>query len=205
MSLLTMRARPRVPGKYRTPVLRGGIQNMPAPLPQPRDRPMIVTAWIDADDLRPFNDLRRRFFPPDRNYLEAHLTLFHHINAADREGFLDLARRVCALREPFSVAVEPPFLLGRGVAYRVTSDELMRLREDLRRPVAGTLTPQDARPWKSPHLTVQNKVAPAEAQRLLRHLLPRYEPCFLRLLGLSCYTYDGGPWTLITRLPFGKP
>ncbi|THH41228.1 2'-5' RNA ligase family protein [Neolewinella litorea] len=174
-------------------------------LPPPEQRPMIVTAWIAEEDLAPFTAIRQRFFPADRNYLEAHLTLFHHIPATLRSDFLAAARKSCEALQSHTLRVLPPFLLGRGVAYGVEAGALGELREALRREFSHALTPQDDRSWKRPHLTVQNKVTSAAARHLHRHLLARYLPCQLRVRGLYCYTYDGGPWTPIDRLPFGKP
>ncbi|GAA1871360.1 2'-5' RNA ligase family protein [Pseudonocardia ailaonensis] len=39
--------------------------------------PLIVTATLDAPTQERFDALRRRHFPSDRNFLAAHLTLFH--------------------------------------------------------------------------------------------------------------------------------
>ncbi|NJB85625.1 hypothetical protein GGR26_001370 [Lewinella marina] len=178
---------------------------MAPPLPPPADRPMVVTAWFAEEDLAPFNALRRRFFPPERNYLDAHLTLFHHIPPGIRGAFLHAAADACAGLPPVPVEIRPPFLLGRGVAYAVASDGLRHLRSRLVEQFSPSLTAQDLNSWGRPHLTVQNKVAPEDAHRLLRRLQPRFTPCHIALKGLSCHTYDGGPWSLITHLPFGKP
>ncbi len=163
---------------------------------------MIVAAWIDAHDLAPFTALRDRFFPAGRNHLSAHLTLFHHIGPGVREDFMADARQLLSDRPPFTVAVLPPFLLGGGVAYAVEPAPLQAVRRPLRQRYADRLTPQDARPWKRPHLTVQNKVAAEDARRLHGHLAARFAPCEIRIRGLLFYRYDGGPWTELERLSF---
>ncbi len=165
---------------------------------------MIVTAWIEEADLAPFTRLRDRFFPPDRNHLDAHLTLFHHIDGEDRAAFIAFARDLLTQTSGFSLALLPPFLLGGGVAYAVDPAPLLALRRPLRERFAGGLTPQDGRPWKRPHLTVQNKVDKDTARRLHHHLSERYTPCTLRVRGLVFYRYDGGPWTELERIPFGR-
>ena len=40
-------------------------------------QPLIVTLTLDAPARERFDALRRRHFPPERNHLAAHLTLFH--------------------------------------------------------------------------------------------------------------------------------
>jgi hypothetical protein len=41
--------------------------------------PLILTARIGDSDLQPLDLLRQRYFPPDRNFLRAHLTMFHRL------------------------------------------------------------------------------------------------------------------------------
>jgi hypothetical protein len=41
--------------------------------------PVIVAAELGATDFAWLDRLRRAHFPPDRNQLPAHLTLFHHL------------------------------------------------------------------------------------------------------------------------------
>ena len=41
--------------------------------------PLIVTALLDEVAQERFDRLRREHFPPERNQLDAHLTLFHRL------------------------------------------------------------------------------------------------------------------------------
>ena len=41
--------------------------------------PIIVTALLGASDFAWANSLRRAHFPPERNLVPAHITLFHHL------------------------------------------------------------------------------------------------------------------------------
>ncbi|MGB3800577.1 MAG: 2'-5' RNA ligase family protein [Lewinella sp.] len=176
---------------------------MPNKLPPVDDRPMIVTAWIDPENLDLFNRLRDGLFPADRNYLSAHVTLFHHIPPAVRQDFITFCRDNFSRTPSLPMRVKPPFLLGRGVAYPVDCQELSDIRARLRRQYAGVLTSQDDRAWNRPHITVQNKVDPREAKQTLSHLKPRFQECTIEVVGLSFHRYDGGPWHLLDRLTFG--
>ena len=40
---------------------------------------LILTLIIDGEAQNFFNILRQRYFPAERNYLDAHLTLFHNL------------------------------------------------------------------------------------------------------------------------------
>ena len=49
--------------------------------------------------------------------------------------------------------------LGGGVAFRVVSDELDRVRDQIADHFHGMLSAQDSAGWQ-PHVTIQNKVPP---------------------------------------------
>lgn len=154
--------------------------------------PIIVTALLGAADFAWADGLRRAHFPPDRNILSAHLTLFHHLPPSALEEVSARLKRLCAELPPPARLTEV-MLLGRGVAFRVDSSALMAMRDDLADAFAGLLTPQDqARPRL--HITVQNKVAPAEAKALAATLGQDFHPRPLKIVGLAAWHYRGGPW-----------
>ncbi|KAA9020768.1 2'-5' RNA ligase family protein [Sphingobium limneticum] len=154
--------------------------------------PIIVTALLGAADFAWADGLRRAHFPPDRNILSAHLTLFHHLPPSALEEVSARLKRLCAGPPPPARLTEV-MLLGPGVAFRVDSPALMAMRDDLADAFAGLLTPQDqARPRL--HITVQNKVAPVEAKALAAMLGQDFHPRPLKIVGLAAWHYRGGPW-----------
>lgn len=162
--------------------------------------PIIVTALMGAADFAWADGLRRAHFPPDRNHLSAHITLFHHLPPA---SLPDIAHRL----KRMAVAPPPParltdvMLLGRGVAFRIESPALMALRDELADAFAGLLTPQDqARPRL--HITVQNKVTPDAAKALAAGLRADFRPRPLTIAGLAAWHYRGGPWELAMKAMF---
>jgi hypothetical protein len=162
--------------------------------------PIIVSAVFDDGDHRWFDGLRRAHFPPDRNQLPAHLTLFHHLPPS-LEG--ELRGRLAELARAAPPQAEAAGLLnlGRGVAIRIVSPELDAMRGALADAFHGMLTPQDAGGWR-PHVTIQNKVEPATARALLAGLEAGFRPRAIGITGLAAYHYRGGPWELIARYPF---
>src|SRR3546814_6949572 len=95
-----------------------------------------------------------------------------------------VARRLKALcaGPPPAARLAEVMLLGRGVAYRVESPELTALRDELAEAFAGLLVPQDqGRPRF--HITVQNKVEPAEAKALADELRRAFRPRPLAIAG----------------------
>ena len=163
--------------------------------------PIIVTALLGAADAAWFDALRRRHFPPERNQLAAHLTMFHHLPpslAAEVKG--QLTRETRGVTAP-KARVAGLVSLGEGVAYRIESDELGAIRARLADHFTGMLTPQDQAGWR-PHVTVQNKVRPDAARALLRTLEADFAPRPVTIAGLASWWYRGGPWEPLSRHMF---
>lgn len=172
-------------------------------------QPLILTLGLDPESQDRLDALRRRHFPPERNHLAEHVTLFHHLPGDELDEVVGHVREV-ARRPPFEVPVEGVRSLGRGVALRLASAELLELRADLARRFAGWLGPQDRQRF-APHVTVQNKVSPERARALLETLThdlaaaptdapthaPTAEgavPSSATATGLLLWRYLGGPW-----------
>jgi 2'-5' RNA ligase superfamily len=163
--------------------------------------PVIITAQMGKADQHWANALRAAHYPPERNQVPAHITLFHHLPP----GHLpEIKARLAALARE---CPRPPamlgdvMLLGRGVAFRVDCPDLLAMRDELAEGFTGLLTPQDqARPQL--HITVQNKVEPAVAKALHGELAASFQPRPLAIIGLSAYYYRGGPWEPIQSWAF---
>ncbi len=175
---------------------------MSAPLLTTTPAPIIVTALFGKADQAWFDNLRRRHFPPERNHLAAHLTMFHHLPPSVAE---ELKHRLSGQtrRMPAPEAhLGTPYSLGRGVAYRIVSPALEHLRAGIADAFAGLLTPQDQAGWR-PHVTVQNKVEPAAAKALLAQLGAEHRTRSLAIIGIGTWWYRGGPWEPLSRHLFG--
>lgn len=163
--------------------------------------PLVVTLRLDPASQEVFDRLRAAHFPPARNHLAAHVTLFHAL-PGDRLVPVAADLAAAASRQPaFPVRVAGLRSLGGGVAYDLASPELERLRGRLAARWSPWLTRQDAGGWR-PHVTVQNKVPPAAARLLLGDLRAVFEPWSATAEGLSLWWYRGGPWERIEVLPF---
>lgn len=160
--------------------------------------PIIVTATMGAADQRFFDALRQAHFPPARNVLSAHLTLFHQLPPSCLAELDRLLKAIVADGPP-PATVSDIFSLGGGVAYRVDSPELLAIREYIADWFAGSLSAQD-RGIPRLHITVQNKVESAQARALLAELRRDFHPRPLSIVGLAAHHYRGGPWeTAVTR------
>lgn len=163
--------------------------------------PIIVTALLGRADQAAFDALRRAHYPPERNLLPAHLTLFHHLPpSAEGELKRRLVEATRAVRAPAAKAVGL-MSLGRGVAVKIESPGLDAIRRELCEAFAGLLMPQDAGGWR-PHVTIQNKVAPSMAKLLMGALAKEFRPREVEIAGLAAWRYRGGPWEPLSRHMF---
>ncbi len=159
-----------------------------------------MTALFGDGDNGWLQELRRTHYPPERNQVPAHLTLFHHLPPSlERELGQRLGTYAAAPAPRAHIA--GVIDLGRGTAFRVESEELEDIRYDLAEAFRGMLTPQDRAPWR-PHVTIQNKVEPREARQLQERLRIGFEPRPLILKGLASWRYLGGPWEPIRTYTF---
>ena len=161
---------------------------------------LIVTAELAPRDLAWLDGLRRRHYPPERNRLPAHLTMFHALPPSSE---LELRSRLAAMaRGPAPRATAAGLMdLGGGTAIRIQSEELSVLREALADGLHGLLSAQDAHGW-APHVTIQNKVSNREARELRAALEPGFAPRPVAIGGLALHRYLGGPWDTLSRWSF---
>lgn len=159
----------------------------------------IATVRLDDDTSRRLNLLRRKYFPPDRNFLDAHVILFHKLSV-EALFILENAVAEFALRT-FEASVAGPFSLGRGVAIRVESNDLISLRKQLVARLNGELTAQDRQGYR-PHVTIQNKVTAEDARECLIAVRTEWLPCVAEVEGIDLWEYLGGPWRHHARLVF---
>jgi hypothetical protein len=161
---------------------------------------LIVTAEIAQRDFSWIEGLRRAHYPPDRNRVPAHLTVFHSLPPSAETELRGRLSRV--VRRPAPVArIEGLLDLGGGVAFRIVSTDLDGIRDELGAGLHGLLGAQDSGGWR-PHVTIQNKVAPKVARALKMSIEQGFAPRPLAIAGLGLYRYLDGPWERIALYPF---
>jgi hypothetical protein len=161
---------------------------------------LIVTAELASADLAWLDALRRHHYPVERNQLPAHLTMFHALPPS-LEGEARHRLAQATKGTPPSATVAGVMDLGGGVAFRIVSEDLDRIRDDLSEGFHGMLGAQDQGGWR-PHVTVQNKVSIREARQLVDALEEGFTPRPLGIRGLGLHLYLGGPWETLQVWPF---
>jgi len=152
----------------------------------------IVTLKLDDRSFEILQGWRIRHFPPARNHIPAHLTLFHAL-CAEQVSRLQDAWASLETRVPVPLTYVAPRFLGHGVAIDVESAALGALRTRMAAAISGSLTRQDQQPFRA-HVTVQNKVEAAEAKTLYESLRSSFEPWSGEGVAVSIWQYLGGPW-----------
>ena len=165
------------------------------------DAPLILTAELPPDLHRRYTDLRTAHFPPERNYLEAHVTLFHALPAQCEDELRRYLARLTGEIAPVRGQVEGLMPLGGGTAIKLSSPDMLALRDEIAQYFRGMLTNQDQHRPRL-HVTIQNKVTGKEAQALQATLAGTIEPRPFTFPGLALHAYRGGPWEFIRRFAF---
>ena len=163
--------------------------------------PLILSAVLDAPVQQRLDALRRAHFPPERNHLDAHVTLFHNLPGAEEDAVAAAVGAAVRGRPAPLVDVTGVRFLGHGVAIALASPGLAAVRAGLAQCWGSWLTAQD-RTKRDLHVTVQNKVSPQEARVLLCELSAGVVPERTRAVALALWRYRGGPWEPVGSFAF---
>lgn len=161
--------------------------------------PLVATLSIAAAAQAYFDGLRMRHFPKERNYLNAHLTLFNAL--PDEPWILEKMRSLAEAQTAFEVKADQVMSLGGGTAFKIVAPELTLLHRNLQTHYQEALTNQDKQK-RNFHITVQNKVEPAVAKSLQADLRSTFEPFDFTADGIHLWRYLGGPWEFIRTYRF---
>jgi 2'-5' RNA ligase len=164
-------------------------------------RPLILTAKMEARAQHHFQRLRDQHFPPERNVVPAHITLFHHLPGTELHAIVDRLKALARGTRAPRVEVAGVRSLGNGVAYDLRSPELEELHAELAHAWATLLIPQDQAGFR-PHVTVQNKVRAPEAKATLAELSRDFQPWSFVADGLLLWRYLDGPWEPVSETRF---
>ncbi|CAM3807520.1 2'-5' RNA ligase family protein [Mucilaginibacter galii] len=164
------------------------------------EAPLILTLTLNSASQQYFNSLRKAHFPPERNYLDAHLTLFHHLPQAEK-AITEALENLTKHHSKIQLQVTGLKSIGNGVAFSMESAELQQIHKQLQTTWQPWLIPQDRQKlW--PHITVQNKVNPDVAKQLKDVLELEFTPFEITGTGLTLFEYLGGPWKFIREYEF---
>lgn len=155
--------------------------------------PPAIQGWADA--------LRREHYPPERNHLHAHVTMFHSFAPSLFDELKDFLPQLAREFAPPEAYVTGVMDLGKGTAIALQSEPLLALRSLIAEHFHGSLTAQDLYEPR-PHITIQNKVTKTEARALQASLAPTIEPRHFVFPAIELHLYQNGPWEQIKSCAF---
>ena len=164
-------------------------------------KPFILTAKLPDDVHSWADDLRRAYFPPERNHLHAHVTMFHSFAPSLLEELKEFLPRISAEFAPPQADISGLLDLGKGTAISLQSPGLLELRALISEHFHGCLTDQDLHTPRL-HITIQNKVSKDEARTLQSKLAAEIELRRFAFPALELHQYLGGPWELVKTFTF---
>ena len=166
-----------------------------------QEPPFVLTLKLDQRAFAFFDELRQRHYPPERNVVPAHLTLFRQLPGSRGRQIKAHLRALCARQKPLALTVREVKAVGTSVAWFFDAPALLVLRNGLASEWRPWLADQDrAAYW--PHVTIQNKVTPDAATALARQLAGDFRPFPANGMGLILWQYRGGPWQMERQFPF---
>jgi hypothetical protein len=164
-------------------------------------RPLILTALLEPQAQARFEALRRAHYPAALNQVPAHVSLFHHLPGSELAGIKRRLQAICGPLPSPVVDVVGLKSLGRGVAFRLRSDQLDDVRAELAAGWSTLLIPQDRAGFQA-HVTVQNKVTSAEARATLQALAAGFVSFQTRAIAVAIWRYCDGPWQALGQVAF---
>jgi len=174
----------------------------------PPPQPFILTLRLDKATESLLTQLRTKYFPKHRNFLSAHITLFHALPKQSQPQYARILSNLVKSTSPFNVGVKNPFALGKkGVGINISSHRLRQLHDELLREFKAAdieLTEQDRSRFNA-HVTIQNKVEEKEAMNTLLAVKEEWKDTGAKAEGLVLWRYEiGGQWTWLEEYSFGK-
>ncbi|KAL1297314.1 hypothetical protein AAFC00_004865 [Neodothiora populina] len=157
--------------------------------------------------------LRKKYFPPHLNKLDAHLTLFHALPGdALSSDIIPTLQSVARSTSPFPLNASRPFMLGKhGIAIAVPKtkggEPAAQIHETLQAEWMEMLSPQDAaKGGFRAHYTVMNKVDDESVvQKGFEEIKGGWEGCEGVVEGLSLFRYERGRWVRFEDYKFEGP
>jgi hypothetical protein len=162
--------------------------------------PLLITAELPPDAFAWADALRRAHYPPERNRLGAHVTLFHGLPPS-AQGEVSRLLGGLAERPPPEARIEGLMDLGRGTAIAVDSPGMVALHAEMAQTLCGLIQQKDTRSLRL-HITVQNKVSRKVARALQAELAEDIPARSFRFRGLGLSQWRDELWRMVRIYTF---
>jgi len=168
--------------------------------PPARGAPLLVTAELPSDILVWADAMRQAHFPPERNKLKAHVTLFHALPPSVEDELGTLLAQLAKGEGP-KARVTGLMKLEGGTALALESPGMAEVHGVIQDRMHGLMIPQDTHELRL-HITIQNKVSANKARALQTDLGPKLERRVFHFIGFGLHAFVDGLWRPIRTFPF---
>jgi len=155
--------------------------------------PFVLTLEMDGESFARFNELRQAHYPPERNLVPAHVTLFYRLPGGNGREIKALLTQTACSQKRFAISVGDVKELERGVAVFLHSPQLSALRGELAAEWWPWLTDQDRLGFR-PHVTVASSLGAGEARHTRESIAATFRAPSMRAVGMHLWRYRNGPW-----------
>ena len=156
--------------------------------------PFLITLGFDPATFEQLEELRQLYFPPERNQVPAHLSLFHQLPGDERETIDEVLHRVAQSHPPVALRFSAIKPTGRGVMLTTLAPGLTSIRNELAKAFDRHLTPQDRQSYH-PHVMIMNKAEKEDVDQAMHELQATWSPWTGTGDRLILWRYLGGPWS----------
>ena len=159
----------------------------------------VLTFLTDKKHHQILTDMRKKYFPPRLNKLDAHLTLFHALPGSKLEDeILPFLEKLSGTTRQFPLQAASPFRLKHGIAIGVPKprggDAARDVHSQLRRNWSDFLSDQDAGGFRA-HYTIMNKMDDdKKVEAAYKEVEKEWKGCPGTVEGLTLWRYDRGHW-----------
>lgn len=168
-----------------------------------RPSPLVLSLAMDPESFARTNAWRTRYYPANRNYLTAHITLYHSIPGTLQDWSLAELKKIAEDTEAFPLEFQAWERNSGYVGIKIEETRLLQLKARLDDVFRDHLLLQDKQRLK-PHVTVTNKVTLQEAKLCAEELARDFVPWTGEALGFHLAIYRKGPWEALASLPFRR-
>ena len=162
---------------------------------------LILTLGFDPDSFARLEPLRQRYFPPARNFIPVHVTLFQQLPESDLNRVIGTLAHTAMGEAPLPFRTTGILDFGGGAAVDLECAPACALQTRLRNAWSDILTDSDDRARKL-HVTIQNKADRDTAKVTQEALRTDFQPWDGVFDNLLLWHYRGGPWERAGTFPF---
>jgi 2'-5' RNA ligase len=159
----------------------------------PGAAPFILTLEMDGEAFAALDQLRRRYYAPERNLVPAHITLFRALPSERGREIKGFLTQIAATQKPIEISPGEVKTMENGVAIFLHSPQLAALRQELAREWGPWLDAPDKAGFR-PHVTIQTTLDDAQAHRTRQAIAATFRPQRVKGVGLHLWRFRDGPW-----------